>query len=287
VVNDVNITHVVVNEHGPIFYELIDLTVDALRDSGVKTDQGVNQVSPDKLNLIIGHTVFLPPNIFSEIRSQTPNYIVFQLEALDGEQGFLSRYPAYSEFLRGAKQVWDYSQQNILYLSALGIPAVHYIPIGYSPRLERIIDRRERDIDVLFYGAVTSRRQKILHDLSRRGLKVAAIFRAYGQARDDHIGRANIQLNIHQFETSQLEQLRISYLLNNRRFVISENSSDNPYGEGVIFCAYKNIVDCCVDFLKPEMEAERSRVSELGYKSLKGIPMKRSVFEALSELASA
>jgi len=36
-------------------------------------------------------------------------------------------------------------------------------------------------------------------------------------------------LNIHQSETLQLEQLRVAYLLNNKRFVVSETSADNLY----------------------------------------------------------
>jgi len=149
-IREINVTHAVINEHAAIFYELIDLIVDAMRENGVQADRTINQVSRDKLNVIVGHTIFLPPNILSEIRSLSPSYVVFQLEALDEEQGFLSKRPAYREFLRGAKQVWDYSKQNARLMSALRIADVRHIPIGYSPRLELIVDRDEHDIDVLF-----------------------------------------------------------------------------------------------------------------------------------------
>jgi hypothetical protein len=234
--------------------------------------------------VIVGHTIFLSPEILVEIRNGARNYIVFQLEALHCEQGLLSSHPAYFEFLRGAKQIWDYSPENARYLVEHGITKVRHIPIGYSPRLDRIVDPGAQDIDVLFFGVMTPRRQRIVEELRLRGLKTGALYGAYGSVRDAHIARAKIQLNVHQFETSQLEQLRIAYLLNNKRFVVSETSTDNPYGDGVVFCDYEDIGARCAYYLKPNMKAERTRIAKLGHKRLKRIPMTSSMINALSEL---
>src|SRR5262249_18781845 len=161
--------------------------------------------------------------------------------------------------------VWDYSPQNVRYLAELGDDNVHYIPVGYSPRLERIKDAAAQDIDILFFGAISERRRLILDQLHKAGFRTAALFGQYGEGRDAQIARGKIQLNVHQFATSHLEQLRLAYLLNNRRFVVSETASDNPYGDGVVFCHYDEIVARCAEYLRPGMDAERARVAQLGH----------------------
>lgn len=147
-----------------------------------------------------------------------------------------------------------------------------------------IPDRGEQDIDILLFGATADRRKKIVEELRRRGFKAELLFGAYGAVRDSYIARTKVQLNIHQFETSQLEQLRLSYLLNNKRFVVSEATADNPYGDGVVFCKYEEIVERCEYYLKPGMDLERKRIAELGYDHLKRIPTARSMIDALAEL---
>ena len=89
---------------------------------------------------------------------------------------------------------------------------------------------------VAAFGSMRPRRQRLLAELQSRGLACRGLFRCYGRDRDVLIGRARIVLNMHQFKTSQLEQVRISYLLNNRCFVISETADCDPYGGGVIYC---------------------------------------------------
>ena len=285
-IKNVNISHAVINEHGPIFNELIELIIECLRSGGVQTSYTTNQLVPDRLNVIVGPTIFLSPEVLTKIRSLAHSYIVFQLEALNSEHGFFLNNPSYLEFLRGGKQVWDYSQQNTRYLAQHGVSNARYIPIGYSPRLERIINPSEHDIDVLFYGSFSPRRNSILEELRHRGFKVVALFGKYGMIRDTHIARTKINLNVHQFQTTHTEQLRLAYLLNNKRFVISETSDDNPYGDGVVFCDYNDIVARCTYYLRPGMEKTRMKIAKLGYERLKHIPMARSIIKALAELTA-
>jgi SEC-C motif len=283
---NVNVSHTVVNEHGPIFHELIELIVESLRSSGIQVSCTTNTVFNDQINVLVGHTIVLPPDSLTRLRDLPNGYVVFQLEALDGTFGYSREYPAYLELLRGARQIWDYSLRNTRYLAEHGLNDVRYIPIGYSRRLARIIDVDQHDIDILFYGAVSPRRRLILEELQRRGFNTVALFGKYGIDRDDCIARAKIKLNVHQFETSHLEQLRIAYLLNNKRFVISETSDEDPYGGGVIFCNYTDIVSRCAYYLGSGMDAERARIAELGAKNLKQIPTASAISSAIKEMAS-
>src|SRR5262249_8533318 len=154
-------------------------------------------------------------------------------EALDDSTGFAPQNPAYLDFLVRAPRIWDYSPTNLPFLAWLGCQDVRHIPMGYAPRLERIAPATQRDIDVLVYGRLNPRRKQVLEGLHARGLRVKGQAGCFGAVRDREIARAKIMLNVHQFDTHHLEEIRIAYLLNNRCFVVSETSDRNPYGGGL------------------------------------------------------
>ncbi len=282
-----NIAHVIINEHGAIFAELIELLADCLRRLGLSPRRSVNRLSTEDMNLLVGHTAFLSPANYAAIRGAARPYVVFQVEALDPSHGFAPEHSAYLDFLRGARQVWDYAPGNVPFLEALGCRDTAYVPIGYAPVLERIVPAPVKDIDVLFYGAIRARRQHVLERLRERGIDVRVLFGAYGPARDREIARAKIVLNMHQFETAQLEQIRLAYLLNNRCFVVSETADGNPYGEGLVFCDYDRLADCCADYLRPGMEAERERIALAGHAALQVVPTLDAIRDALSRLRAS
>jgi hypothetical protein len=279
----VNLTHIVINEHGPIFADVIELLRDALGRLGHSVRATVNGFVPDRLNILVGHTVFLRPSDFAAIRSSGAAYVVFQTEPLDDRVGYAPRQPEYLDFLSKAPQIWDYSPANLPFLARLGCRDVRHIPLGYAAGLERITPATEKDTDVLFYGALIPRRNVILTALHARGVRVKVLHGAYGPSRDREIARAKAILNVHQFDTPHLEEIRVAFLLNNRCFVVSETSDRNPYGEGVAFCDYAALVDCCVTFLQPGMQSERERIAEAGYGALKRIPMVENIRSALAE----
>ncbi len=66
--------------------------------------------------------------------------------------------------------MWDCSAQNVAAIrQATGHPDVHHVPIGCMPQLTRIAAAPEQDIDVLFYGSVTPRRETVLQALDASG----------------------------------------------------------------------------------------------------------------------
>lgn len=280
----VNIVHVVVNEHGPIFADLIELLTDALQQGGAQVRHSTNQIIAGMPNILVGHTFVLAREDFTAIRNTGVPYVVFQMEALDELHGFNRKFPYYVEFLLASERVWDYSRTNVEFLKERGCAGARHVPIGYSSRLERIVHADTKDVDILFYGSMSDRRRRVLDRFQSRGARLTHLFNAYGPERDRMIGRAKIVLNLHQFDLPQLEEVRISYLLNNRCFVLSEASDHNPYGEGVAFCEYDKIVDRGLSYLRPEMEAERARITAAGYRAVKEIPMVQSIRSALEVL---
>ena len=96
-------------------------------------------------------------------------------------------------------------------------------------------------------------------------------YNIWNEKRDYLVDRSKIVLNIHYYENSILETTRISYLLANKAFVISESGRDkilNNQMEGlIIFSSYNNLVDTCSNYLKnPELCLQ---IAENGYNQFK------------------
>jgi len=278
----VNIVHIATNEHAAIFADLIDLLADGLKSLGVAVRVSKNTAALNQLNIYLGHTAFLDPGEYEIFLRRTPNCVVFQAEALDPHTGHVDAHSAYIGFLRRAPHVWDYSPANLQVLAALGCPGAHFIPLGYSPQLDRIQPAPVKDIGVLFYGAINPRRQEIISQLAAPGIDIRAAHPAYGQTRDRLIARSKILLNIHQFDTSHLEQVRISYLLNNRCFVISESADINPYGDGVVFADRKQLAQTCLSYLTPTSAPARDHIATRGLAALQSLPFLPSLANALA-----
>jgi hypothetical protein len=148
--------------------------------------------------------------------------------------------------------VVDFSQHNIREFATMGVRA-RWLPVGYVPELTRVAPRLE-DVDVLFYGTVTDRRQTILDAITARGLAVVALGGAYGSARDTQIARAKVVLNVHgKEENSVFESVRVAYLLANKKAVVSERGDGHEDFQGAVaFADYAELADRCVDLVRDE-----------------------------------
>jgi hypothetical protein len=183
--------------------------------------------------------------------------IVFNTEQVDPTSSWFSE--GYPDLLR-TRVVWDYSPANILMLTFWGIAGVKLCRIGYVPELTRI-PACEPDVDVLFYGSLNDRREVIIDDLSTAGVRVKTLFGVYGRERDAWIARSRIVLNHHYYEFGRFEIIRVSYLLANRKCVVSETGIDpdleSPFREAVTFGKYDELVDICLRLLS---DADRRRI---------------------------
>jgi hypothetical protein len=176
------------------------------------------------------------------------------------------------------------SQANVEYLAGLGLRRPTYVPSGYVPELTRIAPVAE-DIDVLFYGALNGRRYAILRDLHERGLRVKWLSGAYGASRDAWIARSKIVLNLHYWEAKIFAIVRVSYLLANRRAVVSEHSADptleRDLASGIAFADYDELVDRCVELVGDERA--RRELAERGNQAFSARDQVAILQRALSE----
>lgn len=181
--------------------------------------------------------------------------IVWQLEQMpdesDEERARAPWTATYLQILRRA-EVWDYSRVNIATLKRVGIEA-KLLEVGYAKCLTRIENTKENQIDCLFIGSMNDRRHKILQGLMDSGVKVMHAFDCYGVKRDMLVARAKIILNVHFFAAKIFEIVRCSYMLANRKAIVSEIGYDKeleePFYEGISFVGYSDLVGRCVDLL--------------------------------------
>lgn len=196
--------------------------------------------------------------------------VVWQLEQMPGEGDVRDGQPLTANYLEILKQVevWDYSRVNVETLAKLRIEA-KLLEIGYMPCLTKIENVVEPDIDLLFIGSMNQRRAHILQGVQAAGKKVVHAFDCYGVKRDALIARAKVVANIHYYEAKIFEIARCSYLMANRKAVVSEVGLDKqleePYFLGrsimdvaIQFMPYEGVVDRCLSLLKNDEWRERT-----------------------------
>lgn len=281
----INLVHVWHDRHKPIFEPLMAQLDGALRAGGIEPSRSENELRPDAVNILVGASIFVCDQLREQARGL--RYVVYQMEQLSDREGRFRARPNYVEFLRQADWVWDYSAANIAALKAQGIGRISHVPVGYHPSLERLRHGRSRDIDVLFYGSLTERRQAVLAALQQAGLRVRASFGEYGEALDELIERSHVVLNMHQFDNvDTLEEVRLSYLLANGCFVVSEAADHNPYGDGMVVAPYGRLAETCREYLAAG-EARRDEVARRGYAAIRRLDYGTLVGAALAEMAGA
>lgn len=264
--------------HSLALLEACQLLSCSLASLGHSSTLQVNQVQPGAVNIVVGYQL-LEPAAMAELAPHHP--VVYQLEQLSDREGWFT--PAREAVLRRAWAVWDYSAQNAAFLRQRGLEKIQLLPLGYHPGLERIEHRPEadKDIDVLFYGSMNQRRTEVL-DRLKSMCRTEALFGVYGEARDRFIARARILLNVHFYQAQILEQVRLSYLLNNRCFIVSEQAPQNPFNGGIVCGAVAELPLLCERFLA-DPEARR-RVAEEGYRTFQSRPMTEYLKPVLESL---
>jgi len=210
---------------------------------GYPVNSQVNRLQAAAINVVVGYHLAANADIFGNHR-----VIFYQLEQLSERDGWFN--PQRLEVLRRAEQVWDYSPENAAFLTAKGLKDIRLLPLGFHEKLMTIAPAT-KDLDVLFYGSIKPRRRQILEELNKH-CRLGAVFGVYGPQRDALIARSRIILNMHNYSAQILEQVRITYLLNNGCCVVSEDSALNPLQGMIVTAPYEKLVETCLGYLADE-----------------------------------
>jgi hypothetical protein len=247
--------------HSGVFTEVAETLLYGFRALGYDAHQ-----QPNVLRFAVP-TIVLAAHMLTEADAQClpSGAIIYNLEQI--RPGAWAENPAYLELLR-RHTVWDCDAKNVAAIrQATGHRDVHHVPIGYVPQLTRIAPAAEQDIDVLFYGSITPRRDAMLRALVATGMTVYGEFGLYGSERDALIARAKVVLSLHAHDNWGFEIARISYLLANRKAVVCEAASpsevDADLRDGVLGVPYERLVEACLALVRDE--AARHRLEQAGW----------------------
>ena len=252
--------------HAMAFWEVAMLLEASLTSLGIPVTLQNNRFEADATNIVLGYHLFPDAAALRGLR-----YIPYQLEQFSPESVWIT--PAQVEVLRGAAEVWEYSARNLSILEAQGIGNVKLLPLGYHPKLEMIppAGEEEKVVDVLHYGSLNPRRQKVLSELQQAGLRVESLMGVYGRERDEAIARAKLVISIHFYQAKILPQVRIAYLLNNAVPVVCEASEEETFAEMIATVPYVSLTETCVALVKDR--ESRQALGRRGYELFRQRPM--------------
>ncbi|WP_322079681.1 hypothetical protein [Burkholderia cepacia] len=234
--------------HSGAFTELAEVIAYGLEDLGHPVHVNENTMMSDARNILIGCHLADPGST-----AHVPDDTI----VVNTEQLHVDEQPWNDKIYRWTSryETWDYSERNLTKLNTLGIDSARYLKLGFHPKLQRIPNDVEQDIDVLFYGTIGPRRAVVLDALRARGLNVGIVSGGiYGAQRDAFIARAKVVLNLHHYASHIFEIVRAFYLMTNGKAIVGEVSPttaiDPDYAGGFRAAAYDALVDTCVELVR-------------------------------------
>jgi SAM-dependent methyltransferase len=293
--NDYKI-HLVNTVRYPAFDDIIASFKHVLEKRQHPVSVGYLDVKQDAINIIFGAQNLHPDQIKS---LAAKHIIIYNLEQVHPFNPWFKQN--YIQTLKD-HQTWDYHPSHINQLKSTGVNHVKCVPIGYDACLEKITQKNEseKDIDILFYGLISERRELLLNTLKQAGLNV--VHTPYQNQwseteRNDYIARSKIILNMAFADYSQVfEMARVSVLIANHAFVLTENLDREKVPnhqlppelkECLGFFDYHiaenatNIVEKCKYYLEnPEL---RQEMAKKAYDYFKTIPLEAPLIKAVDE----
>lgn len=154
-------------------------------------------------------------------------YFVYQLEPM-GSSSHYNR--GHLQKLDRASGIFDYSACNIEFMARAGFDntkmKLENICPTWSISPEKFPSYEDRDIDVLFYGWMRSKRRREAIEFLRQRLDVNVVESVFGEDMDRIIARAKVVINVHFDPNSPLEQVRLAQVFAQGTPVVSEWAPD-------------------------------------------------------------
>jgi len=189
------------------------------RRFGANVSMAKNRLRHDAVNFVFGAHLG-----FDATLRERHACVFVNLEQLGAGGAQVSA--AYRDLLAGSAVV-DYDADNVA-AYARDADAVPVVPILHAPYLTTAspLPIAQRPIDLLFVGSMNPRRRALIDRVEALGVQVAMFDSAlYGDERDQYIAQAKAVLNLHFYESSRFEQVRVSHCLSLGTPVISERGA--------------------------------------------------------------
>lgn len=188
---------------------------------------------------------------FQKEHSKT-KYIIMQSENVD------SCFFKDKNYIQLMKQntVYQYSPMIAKHcLIKYGIECGSYFTWNYP----YLADDRKRDIDVIFFGTMTTKRYNIINELQRK-YPIIAITQTFGKEMEEILLRTKYVINISAYDNNALETHRINKAIACGCKVISNPSCDKDmnikYKDSVIFTKGRTISDYLTTLKKMDIKVD-------------------------------
>ncbi|MBC5763556.1 hypothetical protein [Ramlibacter albus] len=249
-----------INPHAPrpfTFTEAALCLRDSIRRLGYTCDLHVNRADTAQRCIVLGA---LPPNLPAVDQLAPAKAAIFNFEQLGSTQSVTGE--DYANWLR-QWVVADYHSANIDWLRresggeqrAFELPVVPSESIAWRPDLPY-----EPEVDVLFFGTLSERRQRIIDGLQAAGLTVEVVAGSFGEELAPAIKRARIVLHVHFYETGLFPIARILQPVAQGVAIVCEQSVFSRLSDwsasGIVFAPYERLVDACKRLAANDAERE-------------------------------
>ena len=233
------------------FVELVEALRAEAQSAGARASLHVGNFPAPRPDLI--YVLVTPREYFTIMHGRVgpPPEVLRRTVFICAEQPDTAVFEENVLLARRAGAVFDLSRSAVQAFARDGI-AAHHLQIGWTQGWDHL-DQRERDIDVLFMGAISERRARalsryaqtlwprrvcyVLSEASRPNWMPSESFRTADE-KWDLLNRCKILLNIHHDEAPYFEWLRIAQAMANGAVVVSEHSADHePLVPGKHFVA--------------------------------------------------
>ena len=246
------------------YLETVESLIWGLEQLGHSTSFELNAIRPDEINVIAN----LGMLSLAEVRCLPMGSIFLNLEQRVLPVG-LDYRAATTRAMDGIEQerwdrllytvdhhhFWDYSLANLVGIEAMHPQREHfYLPICWSPTLEKIGHINRKDIEVIFCGSMNENREQFFRDClygtvgsaGKRPFFGVTVANSYGDVRDELLARSQIALHAprSQIDPEIFGIVRCAYLMANRIPVICQEhrKPDEHFVEAdikgaVTFCA--------------------------------------------------
>lgn len=193
-------------------------TIDSLR----------NEFNDDHSDTIVVCGVYetSKTKMVADFKTRYSKVIAFNQEPLFAKRRQFM-HPLMYKFIKDADEVWDYDELNFRMIKTIRPDTELHILKPYKDWSKYA--PVEKDIDILFYGAMNEHRRCLLDTLCRK-YRVEVITNTFNNL-DSFILRSRILLNIHYYyEVAMQEQARMVRWLGAPCRIVSEKSWRNYLG---------------------------------------------------------
>lgn len=229
-----------------VFSELAVCLRDAIRGAGFVCEHRVNETAPG-----VPAIAFVPTDGWQDfVAARAPHELVlFNMEQLGSDAPWTR--DGYAESLLG-RVVADYNPSNVDWLRRHNGPAqrVHELPIAPSLAIAYAAGGDDgAPVDVLFFGTLNPRRERVIDALRAAGLSVEVVQGAFAWELAPAVRRARLVLHVHYYETRLFPVARVLQPVAQGVPIVCETSVCSSLADwtrsGIVFAEYDELVPAC------------------------------------------